>query len=71
MSTQDFVIERRRAGYAIRHYEGNEPIITLPSHFDNNPIEIVGDYAFSRNVVINQVTIPAGVEYRVLCFRNV
>ena len=63
MNTQDFKIERQTLGYTIKHYEGKEMIVKLPSHFDGNEIEIIGDYAFSGNKSINQVIIPSGIKY--------
>lgn len=62
MNTQDFIIERQTLGYTIKHYEGKEMIVKLPSHFDGNEIEIIGDYAFSGNKSINQVIIPSGIK---------
>ena len=62
MNTQNFVIERQTLGYTIKHYEGKEMIIKLPSHFNGNEIEIIGDYAFSGNKSVNQVIIPSGIK---------
>ena len=62
MNTQNFVIERQTLGYTIKHYEGKKMIIKLPSHFNGNEIEIIGDYAFSGNKSVNQVIIPSGIK---------
>lgn len=62
MDTKDFVIKRQTLGYTIEHYEGKETIVRLPSHFDGNKIEIIGDYAFCGKKSINQVIIPSGVK---------
>ena len=62
MSLEDYRIEKLTLGYTIRHYKGDDTIVKLPSHFNGNAIEIIGDYAFCGKKSINQVIIPSGIK---------
>lgn len=63
MDLQDYIIEKRALGCTINDYKGSESIIEIPSHFNGNLIENIGDYAFSVNKTVKQVIIPSGIKH--------
>ena len=52
-------------------YTGSATALTLPAALNGLPVTAVGDYAFSENKTLTQVTVPAGVtEIRSGAFRG-
>ncbi|MBR2731510.1 MAG: leucine-rich repeat protein [Clostridia bacterium] len=52
-------------------YTGSATALTLPTEIDGLPVTAVGDYAFSENKTLAQVTVPAGItEIRSGAFRG-
>ncbi|MBR4727844.1 MAG: leucine-rich repeat protein [Clostridia bacterium] len=52
-------------------YTGSATALTLPAALNGLPVTAIGDYAFSENKTLTQVTVPAGVtEIRSGAFRG-
>ena len=46
----------------ITKYTGSAWELTIPAELDGKPVTAIGNYAFSRNGILNSVTIPDSVK---------
>ena len=62
MSIDDFKIEKRTFGYMVREYIGYDYIVKIPSHFNGNQIQTIGDYSFATNQSVKHIIVPPGIK---------
>ena len=58
MLSKEIRYKKTEKGMMITEYYGNDSYVVLPDEIEGEPVTILGDYAFSRNLSVEEIWMP-------------
>ena len=55
MLSKEIRYKKTEKGMMITEYYGNDSYVVLPDEIEGEPVTILGDYAFSRNLSVEEI----------------
>ena len=62
MITPEIHYEKTAKGMKITEYTGTDNCVVLPDEIDGETVTVLGDYAFSRNLAVEEIWLPEGLK---------